>query len=76
MDGKGCWRDNMFVERLWKSVNYEEVYPHAYDTVNDAQRGLERYFTLYNLNRLHALLDDKTPDEFYSENLSALPKTA
>jgi putative transposase len=76
MDGKGCWRDNVFVERLWKSVKYEEVYLHAYDTVNDAQRGLERYFTLYNQHRPHSSLDDKTPDEFYFENLPALPKTA
>ena len=76
MDGKGGWRDNVFVERLWKSVTYEEVYLHAYDTVNDAQRGLARYFTLYNQHRPHSSLDDKTPDEFYFENLLALPKTA
>ena len=69
MDGKGCWRDNVFVERLWKSVKYEEVYLHAYDTVNEAQRGLARYFTLYNQHRPHSSLDDKTPDEFYFENL-------
>ena len=76
MDGKDCWRDNVFVERLWKSVKYEGVYLHAYDTVNDAQRGLARYVTLYNQHRPHSSLDDKTPDEFYFENLPALPKTA
>ena len=76
MDGKGCWRDNVFVERLWKSVKYEEVYLHAYDCVNDAKRGLEKYFRLYNQNRPHSSLDDKTPDEFYYENLPALPKAA
>jgi len=48
MDGKGAWRDNLFVERLWKSVKYEEVYLHAYDTVPDAQRHLAAYFTFYN----------------------------
>jgi putative transposase len=66
----------VFVERLWKSVKYEEVYLHAYDCVNDAKRGLEKYFRLYNQNRPHSSLDDKTPDEFYYENLPALPKAA
>jgi putative transposase len=64
------------VDRLWNSVTYEEVNLHAYDTVNDVKRGLERYVTLYNQNRLHLSLDDKTPDEFYFMNLPALPKTA
>jgi putative transposase len=48
MDGQGAWRDNLFVERLWKSVKYEDVYLHAYDSVSEAQRGLGRYFTFYN----------------------------
>jgi putative transposase len=48
MDGKGAWRDNLFVERLWKSVKYEEVYLHAYDAVAAAHQGLARYFTFYN----------------------------
>jgi putative transposase len=76
MDGKGCWRDNVFVEWLWKSVKYEEVYLHAYDSVPEAKRGLEWYVTLYNQQRPHSSLDDKTPDEFYFENLPALPQTA
>jgi putative transposase len=76
MDGKGCWRDNVFVERLWKSVKYEEVYLHACDCVSDARKGLEKYFAFYNQRRLHTALDDKTPDEFYFENLPALPKAA
>ena len=76
MDGKGCWRDNVFVERLWRSVKYEEVYLHAYDTVSDAKAGLQRYFARYNQIRPHSSLDDKTPDEFYFENLPALPKAA
>ena len=72
MDGTGCWRDNVFVERLWKSVKYEEVYLHAYDSVSEAKSGLEKYFTFYNQRRPHTALDDKTPDEFYFDNLSAL----
>ena len=51
MDGKGCWRDNVFVERLWKSIKYEEVYVHAYDTVKAAHQGVERYLTFYNQTR-------------------------
>jgi putative transposase len=62
MDGKGCWRDNVCVERLWKSIKYEEVYLHAYETVGAAQQGLERYLTFYNRQRPHRALDDKTPD--------------
>jgi putative transposase len=76
MDGKGCWRDNVFVERLWKSVKYEEVYLHAYDSINEAKKGLEKYFTFYNQLRPHTSLDDKTPDEFYCDNLPVLPKAA
>ena len=76
MDGKGCWRDNVFVERLWRSVKYEEVYLHAYDTVSDAKAGLQRYFARYNQIRPHSSLDDKTPDEFYFDNLPALLKAA
>ena len=72
MDGTGCWRDNVFVERLWKSVKYEEVYLHAYDSVSEAKSGLEKYFTFYNQQRPHSALDDKTPDEFYFDNLPAL----
>ncbi len=72
MDGTGCWRDNVFVERLWKSVKYEEVYLHAYDSVSEAQRGLEKYFTFYNQQRPHTALDDQTPDEFYFDNLPTL----
>lgn len=72
MDGTGCWRDNVFVERLWKSVKYEEVYPQAYETVSAAQQGLERYMTFYNQQRPHTALDDKTPDECYFDNVPTL----
>lgn len=53
MDGKGAWRDNVFVERLWSRVKYEEVYPHAYDTVADARAGIGRYLSVYNTRRPH-----------------------
>ena len=69
MDGKGCWRDNVFVERLWKSIKYEEVYLHAYETISAAQQGLERYLTFYNQTRPHRTLDGHTPDGVYFENL-------
>ena len=65
MDGRGAWRDNLFVERLWKTVKYEEVYLHAYDTVAEAQRGLAVYFTFYNQGRPHTALDGRTPDMVY-----------
>jgi len=65
MDGKGCWRDNIFVERLWRTIKYEEVYLHAYDSVGAATRGLDRYLTLYNTRRPHSSLADQTPDDAY-----------
>jgi putative transposase len=69
MDGTGCWRDNVFVERLWKSIKYEEVYLHAYETVSAAQQGLERYLTFYNQTRPHRALDGHTPNGVYVDNL-------
>ncbi len=70
MDGRGCWRDNVFVERLWKSVKYEEVYLHAYDSVSHAKASLGRYLGFYNARRPHSSLDRKTPDQVY---FAALP---
>jgi len=65
MDGQGCWRDNVFVERLWRSVKYEEVYLHAYETVSDVRTGLGRYFTFFNQRRPHQALRRRTPDLVY-----------
>ena len=65
MDGKGCWRDNVFVERLWRSVKYEEVYLHAYDSVSEAKTSIARYLAFYNTRRRHTSLDARTPDEAY-----------
>ncbi|WP_457814343.1 IS3 family transposase (plasmid) [Sinorhizobium meliloti] len=63
MDGKGAWRDNVFVERLWRSIKYEEVYLHAYKTVSEARVGIGRYLTFYNTRRPHSSLDRQTPDQ-------------
>ena len=65
MDGKGSWRDNVFVERLWRSVKYEEVYLRAYGGVTEACASLARYLAFYNERRPHSSLDRRTPDEAY-----------
>ena len=75
MDGRGCWRDNVFVERLWRSIKYEEVYLHAYETVSAARAGIDRYLTFYNGQRPHTALGDATPDEAYFTQ-RALPMAA
>jgi len=69
MDGRGRWVDNVLVERLWKSVKYEEVYLHAYDSVAQARQGLQSYFKFYNERRPHSSLDGKTPDSVYFKSL-------
>ena len=73
MDGKGAWRDNVFVERLWRSIKYEEVYLHAYDSVSHARASLARYIDWYNTERPHSALEKTTPEEFY---VATLPKLA
>lgn len=73
MDGKGAWRDNVFVERLWRSVKYEEVYLHAYDNVSAARDGIGRYLDLYNRRRPHSSLDGQTPDAAYFRHESMPP---
>jgi putative transposase len=65
MDGRGAWRDNVFVERLWRTIKYEEVYLHAYDTVSEARASLGRYIAFYNTRRPHSSLDRQTPDRAY-----------
>ena len=73
MDGKGAWRDNVFVERLWRTVKYEEVYLRAYDSVSDARELIGRYLDLYNRRRPHSSLDGMTPDQAYFGPQSMLP---
>lgn len=76
MDGKGAWRDNVFVERLWRSIKYEEVYLHAYKTVSDARLGIGRYLAFYNSRRPHSSLDRKTPDQVYFNQPQTIPLAA
>lgn len=76
MDGKGSWRDNVFVERLWQTVKYEEVYLKAYDSVRDARESIGRYLDFYNTRRPHSSLDSQTPDEVSFNSRPALPKAA
>jgi len=71
MDGCGAWRDNVFVERLWKTVKYEEVYLHAYDTVSEARESIMHYLDWYNRSRPHSGIAKKTPDEAYAAMLPA-----
>jgi len=76
MDGRGCWRDNVFVERLWRSVKYEEVYLKAYDSVSAARAGIARYFDFYNARRPHQAHDGRTPDVVYFGALPAVKEAA
>jgi len=69
MDGKGRWRDNVFVERIWKSIKYEEVYLHAYASVSEARTSLSRYIDFYNATRPHSSLNALTPDQVYFNRL-------
>jgi len=73
MDGKGRWIDNVFIERLWRSVKYEDVYLHAYASGSEARQSLARYFAFYNSRRVHESLGYATPDEVY---FGALADTA
>ena len=71
MDGRGRWLDNVFIERLWRSVKYEEVYLKAYETLPEARRELAAYFDFYNTRRRHQGLEGRTPDEVYWATLLA-----
>ena len=72
MDGRGAWRDNVIVERLWRSVKYEEVYLRAYGAVSEARGSIGRYLNFYNTRRPHSSLAAKTPDQTYFDNLPVL----
>ena len=65
MDGKGCWVDNVMIERLWRSLKYECIYLHAFETGSEVRQGLKHWIDFYNTQRPHSSLDDKTPDEAY-----------
>jgi putative transposase len=72
MDGKGAWRDNVFVERFWRSIKYEEVYLRAYESATEAKQFIGRYIAFYNEHRPHSSLDGRTPDEVYFSQPPAL----
>jgi len=72
MDGKGAWRDNVFVERLWRTIKYERVYLYAYDTVSEARSSIKQYIDWYNSSRPHSKLNRKTPNEVYGMLLPTL----
>jgi putative transposase len=76
MDGKGAWRDNVFIERVWRSVKYEEVYLRAYDSVGQARASLGRYLDFYNCKRPHSSLDACTPDRAYFGNIMPVARAA
>jgi len=76
MDGKGAWRDNVFVERLWRTVKYEEVYLHAYASVPEARAAIARYLSFYNTRRPHSSLDRQTPDQAYFNTPQPIPVAA
>ena len=69
MDGKGALRDNVFVERLWRTVKYEHVYLHAYESTREAKSKIANYFNFYNQRRPHSTLDRQTPDQVYFNSL-------
>jgi len=72
MDGKGRWMDNVFIERLWRSVKYEEIYTKEYDSVTELIQSLKQYFNFYNFERSHQALDGKTPADLYFGTAAAL----
>ena len=76
MDGKGAWRDNVLVERLWRSVKYERVYLKAYDSVSAARADIAEYVNWYNTERPHSSLDDQTPDQMYWQLLPMMKAPA
>jgi len=71
MDGKGCWRDNVFIERFWRSLKYEEVYLHAYESASQARGSIGKYIEFYNSARPHSALGGRTPDAAYFTQLAA-----
>ena len=76
MDGKGAWRDNVFVERLWRTIKYEEIYLHAYESVPEARAAIGKYLAFYNSKRPHSSLDRMTPDQAYFKSLQPIPVAA
>jgi putative transposase len=76
MDGRGAWRDNVFVERVWRTIKYERVYLRAYDSVSQARQDIAQYIDWYNSERGHSSIDDKTPEQFYLSGLPTMKQAA
>jgi len=76
MDGKGAWRDNILVERLWRTIKYEEVHLRAYASVSEARASISRYLAFYNARRPHSSLGGQTPDQAYLTPLQPIPAAA
>jgi putative transposase len=76
MDGRGAWQDNVFIERLWRSVKYEEIYLRAYETVAEARRLIGRYLDFFNTKRPHSSLGARTPNHAYFTELPTLAAAA
>ena len=76
MDGRGAWRDNVFVERIWRSLKYERVYLRAYASVSQARADIAQYIDWYNRERPHSSHDGCTPEQTYAANLPILPQAA
>jgi putative transposase len=76
VDGKGCWRDNVFIERVWRSIKYEEVHLHAYETVSAACEGIGRHINFYNTRPPHSSHRARTPDVVYFAPLHKLSADA
>ncbi len=76
MDGRGAWRDNVFVEKLWRTIKYEEVYLHAYSDVPETRAAIGKYLTFYNTKRPHSSPDQQTPDQAYFNVLPLIPVAA
>ena len=73
MDGRGCWRDNVFIERLWRSIKYEDVYLHVHESVSQALAGIGRYIQLYKTRRPHSSLQARTPEVVHFNSLPRPP---
>ena len=76
MDGRGAWRDNVFVERVWRTIKYERVYLRAYASVGEARQDIAQYIDWYNNERGHSSIADKTPEQFYLSGLPTMKKAA
>ena len=76
MDGRDAWRNNVFLERLWRTIKYEEIHLHAHDSVLGARASIGRYLAFYNAGRPHSGLDLQTPDEAYFNQLQPIPAAA